>query len=524
LRTLKLLILHHHLRPGGVRRVIELATPHLVAHWPERIRAVVLATGEAAESAWLRAFRERLRGTLVEVVVRPAFGYASELALDEKTLRRRVREGVMELIEVGLRDRCVIWAHNLGLGRNLHLARELTFACHYGGAPLIMHHHDWWFENRWHHFATMRLSGFPTLPAVADAVLASSPRICHVAINRPDARVLQRHFPGLAGWLPDPAEPEAPPPAERVQRARAWLSQRLGENAPVWLLPCRLLRRKNIAEALLLTRWLRPEAWLVTTGSVSSAEEQAYARTLAATARRHGWRLCLGVLDGHASLTLSVADLMAASEAVLFTSLQEGFGLPYLEAAAARRPLLARRLPNITPDLAKFGFTFPQSYRELWVDPSLFDWRAEHRRQQRLLARLKSLMPRAAARLIGTPALLAAGTTPSAVPFSRLTLTGQLEVLAQPVQQSWERCVVLNPFLKRWREQARTGRLRPSLWPHSARRWLGGNTYARRFLELIPPLLARTPPAGASQAAQAEFLARKLRSENLYPLLWSYYT
>ncbi len=33
-------IVHHHFRPGGVRRVIELATPHLVAHWPERIRAV----------------------------------------------------------------------------------------------------------------------------------------------------------------------------------------------------------------------------------------------------------------------------------------------------------------------------------------------------------------------------------------------------------------------------------------------------------------------------------------------------
>ena len=37
----------------------------------------------------------------------------------------------------------------------------------------------------------------------------------------------------------------------------------------------------------------------------------------------------------------------------------------------------------------------------------------------------------------------------------------------------------------------------------------------------MPPLLAKAPRAGASQAAQAEFLRRKLRAENLYPLLWN---
>ena len=37
--------------------------------------------------------------------------------------------------------------------------------------------------------------------------------------------------------------------------------------------------------------------------------------------------------------------MLAASEAVLLTSIQEGFGLPYLEAAAARRPLV---IPDLT--------------------------------------------------------------------------------------------------------------------------------------------------------------------------------
>ncbi len=517
---MKLVIVHYHFRPGGVRRVIELAAPFLVAHSPERIRGIVLATGESPDLTWLRSFQKRLGGCPVKVVVQPAFGYLSESSSDGRSMTRRVIDGIAELLRDAVHGDCLVWAHNLGLGRNLHLARELTFTCHCAGIPLIAHHHDWWFENRWHHFGAMREPGFRTLSAVAGAVLAGSSRICHAAINQADAAVLEKHFPGLAGWLPNPVEPVPPPPAERVKTTREWLREQIGEDAPVWLVPCRLLRRKNIAEALLLTRWLRPEAWLVTTGGVSSVEERDYADTLAAATDAHGWRLRLGILESDESRKPSVPELFAVSEAILLTSLQEGFGLPFVEAAAARRPLLARTLPNIAPDLSKFGFRFPQCYREVWVDPTLFDWSNERERQAHMFANWKCLMPRTAAQLVGKPAVLAAGNEPRPVPLSRLTLTAQLEVLSQPRECSWERCAPLNPHLKTWRERAVAGRLEINPWPRSAARWLSGRAYARRFFELAPPPLAKAPRAGASQAAQAEFLHNKLRAECLYPLLW----
>lgn len=504
-----------------MRRVIELATPHLVAHWPEPIRAVVLATGEAPEAAWLRSFRSKLLGARVTVVVQPSFGYQSELGETGPSLRRRVLDGIMTLVRAAGGEDSLIWAHNLGLGRNLELARELTFACHFGGIPLVAHHHDWWFENRWHHFAASRGPRFRTLSAVANTVLPASAHICHVAINRADAAVLRRHFHNLASWLPNPVSPPTRVCAKRVAAVRAWLRRELNEQAPVWLLPCRLLRRKNIAEAVLLSRWLRPEAWLVTTGGSSSAEEAAYAQALADAARKGRWRLRLGILQGNENASPSVRELLAASEAVLLTSLQEGFGLPYLEAAAARRPLVARELPNIAPDLAQFGFSFPQSYREIRVDPALFDWSGEQQRQARWFAQWKSLMPAAAARLADKPAVLAAGKEPLPVPFSRLTLTAQLEVLARPVERSWERCLPLNPFLKLWRKRAASGTLEATPWPRQAQQWLGGRAYARRFLSLIPRLSGRAPRPGAGQAAQAEFLRQKLRAEYLYPLLWN---
>jgi hypothetical protein len=282
-----------------------------------------------------------------------------------------------------------------------------------------------------------------------------------------------------------------------------------------------MLRRKNIAEALLLTRWLRPGAWLVTTGGVSSVEEQAYADTLTRAAQAHGWRVQLGILAGDDSEQPTVDELSAVSEAVLLTSLQEGFGLPYLETAAAPRPLIARRLPNIAPDLAAFGFEFPQGYRELMVHPALFDWRAERERQQRAFGAWRSAMPRQAAEFVGEPALLDAGPEACPVPFSRLTLSAQLEVLAQPLERSWELCSALNRFLKPWRDRAESGRLQPSLWPRTAKRWLSGPAYARGFLRLLEAAPETRPRKDAAQAVQREFLRRKLRAENVYPLLWN---
>ena len=123
-----MIIVHHHFRPGGVRRVIELATPHLVAHWPEPIRVVVLAAGKAPEPAWLRTFRKQLHGTSVKVVVHPAFGYVSEFGSVRGGISRRVMDAITALLREAMHDDILIWAHNLGLGRNIDEALRMVDA------------------------------------------------------------------------------------------------------------------------------------------------------------------------------------------------------------------------------------------------------------------------------------------------------------------------------------------------------------------------------------------------------------
>ena len=509
---MELIIVHYHFRPGGVRRVIEFATPHLLHALRPRVERVVLATGEAPDAAWLRQFKATLAPTPVRCRIEPTLGYTAE----SHHRPGRLKAFLDELLRSAGAQNDVVWLHNPGVGRNLTMVREFSRACALRGVRLLLHHHDWWFDNRWARWREMQRAGARTLSEAGRIVFTATPNVRHAAINQADASVLQRHFGSQAAWLPNPAWPAPPPAPTRVRHARRWLRDELGDNAPVWLMACRVLRRKNIAEALLLTRWLRPEEWLVTTAATSSSDEQPYARKLLKAARRHGWRLRLGLLHDNESSKPSVAELMAASEAVVLTSLLEGFGLPYLETAAAQRPLIARALPNVAPDLARFGFRFPQLYSDVLVPSRLFDWNAESQRQARLFRHWRDRLPRACRSMLRAPAFSA----DQPVAFSQLTLDAQLEVLAVPPQESWQFCAPLNSFLRRWRERAEQTALRTTPWPRTANRWLSGPAYARRFIELLDAPTLRPPDASRATAAQQDFLRAKLNVP-IHPLLWS---
>jgi glycosyltransferase involved in cell wall biosynthesis len=518
---MNLVIVHYHLRPGGIRRIIELATPHLVREVPRPITCVVLATGQRDDRSWHDYFVQQLPGVSVEMFVDPSFNYLSEQRSSSERITTRLRSALNTLFADADAGNCLVWAHNLGVGRNPLLARELTAACAGRAIPLVAHHHDWWFDNRWTRWPEMRRMGFRTLAASARVVFPTDDHALHVAINHADAAILSRHFGKCSLWLPNLTEPASSPSVARVRSAQRWLRNKLAhDGAPVWLLPCRTLRRKNIAEALLLTRWLRPEAWLVVTGAASSADETPCFKALERAAHKHHWRLRLGVLAGDESRKPSVPELLAASEAVLLTSIQEGFGLPYLEAAAAQRPLIARQLPNIAPDLHRFGFRFPQMYDEILIAPGLFDWQAERVRQQKRFIVWRATMPTFARTKVSKPAMLVI-PRPHPVAFSRLTLTAQLDVLAHPARETWAACLPLNPFLEAWRQRATAKKLRVTPWPRAAKDWLGGEAYARRFFTALKSKSLSHPPACSPVKVQSDFIAAKLDARNLYPLLWS---
>jgi glycosyltransferase involved in cell wall biosynthesis len=516
----KLVIIHYHLRPGGIRRVIELGTPCVVQALGKSVEEVTLLIGEADDLDWNRRFIHSLGGLKTQIRVEKAFGYLADWEGPPGRIRARVAGALRSVIQPG-NGQCLVWAHNLGIGRNPIMSRELARYCEDSSTRLVSHHHDLWFDNRWLRWREMRRFGIRTLAAAARAVFFPNRRAIHVAINRADLRVLGRRRGIHTAWLPNMAQTVAAPSSRGARKAGRWLAGHLAQRAaPVWLLPCRLLRRKNVAEAVLLARWLRPEAWVVTTGRASSSDEQDYADRLNDGARRHHWRLRLSVLEGDEADKPGVPDLMGAAEVILLTSIQEGFGLPYIEAAATGRPLIARELPNVLPDLRQFGFRCSQSYSDLQIDPRLFDWKAEIIRQNALFEEWCRCLPTSCRAWVGRPRLLDSKTA-FPIAFSRMTLTAQLEVLAEPAAESWQLCVPLNRFLVDWRSRAASGSLSRASWPRRASRCLSGRAYGERFARMLRRNGASAERQASPARIQEDFIRERLSAGHLFPLLWS---
>ena len=212
----------------------------------------------------------------------------------------------------------------------LHPAASAAVAGARRGLPTILHHYDLpWERERF-------LGGGWTPP--------DDPAWAHVVINDRAARALDER--GIrAGVEPLRIDPAWAAGGHR-HGTRGLLD--VGDGERVLLQPSRALARKGVADGLALAAAAGATYWL--TGPVEEGYEVELAEVLSAPPTR--------VLRGADQRGLSMADAYAAADAVVVASTWEGFGLPLLEAAVARRPLAVRRYP-VAADLERaHGFAW----------------------------------------------------------------------------------------------------------------------------------------------------------------------
>ena len=218
---------------------------------------------------------------------------------------------------------------------NLPAARLLAGAL--AGRPAVLHHHDPpWQRERFAHIIE--------LPPDDGAWR-------HVTINRlTEAQMAARGI--SATTIYNPFETGAPTGDREGTR-------RLLDVAQDELLiahPVRAIPRKDIPRALRVCEDLGAGYWL--TGATEEGYEPTLQRLLAEARCR--------VLRHPAP---SVADIYAAADAAVFTSLWEGFGNPPVEAAVHGRPAIVSHYP-VAAELRALGFR--------WFDPDDLDPLREH--------------------------------------------------------------------------------------------------------------------------------------------------
>ncbi|NPA93075.1 MAG: glycosyltransferase [Chloroflexi bacterium] len=133
----------------------------------------------------------------------------------------------------------------------------------------------------------------------------------------------------------------------------------LWEADPLFLLPARITRRKNIQMAIRIIAALKdhfPNPVLVVTGPPGphNPSNVAYLEQLQALRRDLGLTRQVHFLyehgeDGEPLLVddTLLAEFYALADALLFPSLREGFGIPVLEAGLLRLPVFAADIPPV---------------------------------------------------------------------------------------------------------------------------------------------------------------------------------
>lgn len=261
----------------------------------------------------------------------------------------RLRDRLAAALTPVLDDRDVVVAHNvLTMPFNLPLAAALAAL----GRPVVAWTHDIaWLNPR---YAGYQRDGFPY-----ELMRRPQPGVRYVAISE----VRRRELASLLGagessipLIPNGVDSDAFLGISAATRA---LVDRAGLSGadPLLLVPLRLTPRKRLELAIEATALLRerhPGLQLCVSGPLGphSAANLEYWERLAAQRARLG-------LDGavvflhelaepgapHPVSARAIAELYRLADAVVMPSESEGFGLPVIEAALARAPMVCADIP-----------------------------------------------------------------------------------------------------------------------------------------------------------------------------------
>lgn len=368
---MKLVVFHYHLNRGGVSRVIEnhlrsLAT--LEANC--RPSKVMVAFGGRATD-WNFQLGDQLPFDL-EFAEIPALDYDAANSVEQGHLLPALLE---TLAEHGCESgSTVLHAHNHSLGKNAEYPEALMRLAEIGWR-ILLQPHDFAEDLRPQNYAHMLKASGGT-GALHAKLYPQAKHIHYATLNVRDFQML------ADAGVPSDRLHRLPNPVVSVGDAHGFdedkafrdaARQKLASTCGVAvedsyvLYPVRGIQRKNLGE-LLLWASLCSEATFAVTLPPLNPKELKYYEAWKELASDLSLRVLFEVGE-----KLTLAENYAAADAIITTSVAEGFGLVFLEAALMGRPLVGRNLPGITDDFVAVGIRFPGLVSSIEIPLSCLD-------------------------------------------------------------------------------------------------------------------------------------------------------
>lgn len=352
-------ILHYHFNLGGVRKIIESQIQSLQIHYPRyKVKLICGGLPQGEEPSEIG----------VEVLINEKINY-----LFQDTLRKAdiqiIYEELLVYFRSILNEDDVLHAHNINLGKNPVLT-YVFYRLAIEGYKVVNHTHDF-PEDRsqnWKFLSEIIEQYYDQ--KIFEVLYPNLPNYITTVINADDMHRYDDYHIGSERLLclANPIqEPQLRKDEYAVLKKRVLLNLDIKDDKLLVTYPVRVIQRKNIGEFILLSVLFAEKAyWLVTMPPENPMEIVHYVKWKSFCEKNN-----IEIVF-EAGKHTHFESLMWVSDFCISTSLQEGFGMAFMEPWLYDSPVIGRRLPNIS-FFEKTGMNFSRMYEKLMV-PFNNDW------------------------------------------------------------------------------------------------------------------------------------------------------
>jgi len=342
---MRIAIIHHHLHPGGVTRVIESQVKSLQHRSNYKL---TIHTGDPLQHL-------SFNGTDAEVFVCESLQYLSEGRTKEQLQENY--QNIMQYLEKIAGTHDILHLHNLNLGKN-PLLTLAAFRLAKRGVKIVNHCHDFAEDRPQNHAFLKSIIRDLFGEDLSHVLYPPFQHYHYIVLTAKDYERLAGYgiMDGRISLLPNPVTFQL---NTGEQITQAMVKERLGieQGLKLCLYPVRAIRRKNIGEFILLSVLFREQAsWLITQPPQNPLEKPGYEQ----------WKdfcsVCRIPVIFEAGKAIDIHDLMPAADFCITTSMMEGFGLAFMEPWLAGIPVIGRNIEYCTADLVRNGIQFPLLY------------------------------------------------------------------------------------------------------------------------------------------------------------------
>lgn len=337
-------IIHYHLRCGGVTRVIERQIEALLLVNPS-LQITLLSGTESPFQV----------PESVTVVVEPVLDYCNVKRLAKSEIELKVIE-IKRVLNQFSED-TLFHVHNPTLGKSLPFTFAL-YKCAEESRSIVYHMHDFaedrplMMEEVVHFCEQMKIPDYTAMlyPQFSNI------EFCTANLEDTKRDIFTEKHPAIV--IPNPVVFNAKNELSRGDVADILKLDLLKE----WVLyPVRAIERKNVGELLLLSVLFPDKEWLITLKPENESELPLYNQWESLSRE-----LKLPVhFDVAAEVPLS--ELASHVFCIVTTSYREGFGMAFLEPWLVGKSVIGRRINSVVSDFESNGVKFTNLYDTLSI-------------------------------------------------------------------------------------------------------------------------------------------------------------